>query len=53
MKNYRTFVYGNYHLQNFSVKIIKMQDDSIEFDMIGVNPAIANAFRRILIAEVN
>lgn len=29
-----------------------MEENLIEFDMIGVNPAIANAFRRILIAEV-
>lgn len=24
----------------------------MEFDMIGVNPAVANTFRRIMIAEV-
>lgn len=39
--------------KNFQVEIISLEDDDIEFDMIGVDAAIANAFRRILIAEVS
>lgn len=38
--------------KNFKINIIKMDDTSMEFDMIGVDAAIANTFRRILIAEV-
>lgn len=30
----------------------KDEMESMEFDMIGIDPAIANAFRRILISEV-
>lgn len=29
-----------------------MDEDSLEFDMVGIDAAIANAFRRILLAEV-
>ena len=29
-----------------------MEDDELVFDMIGINAAIANAFRRILLSEV-
>lgn len=32
--------------------MIKMNDDELEFDMVGIDAAIANAFRRILLAEV-
>ncbi|XP_004498147.1 uncharacterized protein [Cicer arietinum] len=38
--------------QNFKVEVKKLTDDDIEFDMIGIDPSLANAFRRILIAEV-
>ncbi|XP_063300246.1 DNA-directed RNA polymerases I and III subunit RPAC1 [Pelobates fuscus] len=38
--------------QNFRVDIIKMEDDVLEFDMIGIDAALANAFRRILLAEI-
>ncbi|XP_027336559.1 DNA-directed RNA polymerases I and III subunit RPAC1 [Abrus precatorius] len=38
--------------QNFKVEVKELKDDFLEFDMIGIDPAIANAFRRILIAEV-
>lgn len=38
--------------KNFQVKINSLDDEAIEFDMIGIDAAIANAFRRILIAEV-
>lgn len=37
---------------NFKVEVIRLTKDDMEFDMIGIDPAIANAFRRILIAEV-
>ncbi|XP_063774858.1 DNA-directed RNA polymerases I and III subunit RPAC1 [Pseudophryne corroboree] len=38
--------------KSFRVDIIKMEDDLLEFDMIGIDAAFANAFRRILLAEV-
>nr|CAD7400088.1 unnamed protein product [Timema cristinae] len=34
------------------IKIIKHNDLEMEFDMIGVHEAIANAFRRLLLSEV-
>lgn len=37
---------------NFKLVITKIDGDNLEFDMIGVDAAVANAFRRILIAEV-
>ncbi|KXZ47870.1 hypothetical protein GPECTOR_32g483 [Gonium pectorale] len=37
---------------NFKIVINKLDKEVMEFDMIGVDPAIANALRRILIAEV-
>mmetsp|Transcript_12794 Transcript_12794/g.27685 ORF Transcript_12794/g.27685 Transcript_12794/m.27685 type:complete len:357 (+) Transcript_12794:127-1197(+) len=38
--------------QDFELKINRIEDDTMEFEMIGCDPAIANALRRILIAEV-
>ncbi|XP_062589109.1 inactive tyrosine-protein kinase 7-like [Saccostrea cucullata] len=38
--------------KNFQIDMIKMNVDEMEFDMVGVDAAIANAFRRILLAEV-
>ncbi|KAJ4980430.1 hypothetical protein NE237_031267 [Protea cynaroides] len=38
--------------KRFRVEVIKLTEDDMEFDMIGIDPAIANAFRRILIADV-
>ncbi|KAJ3092742.1 DNA-directed RNA polymerases I and III subunit RPAC1 [Quaeritorhiza haematococci] len=38
--------------KNFKVVISRIGADDMEFDLIGVDAAIANAFRRILIAEV-
>jgi hypothetical protein len=35
-----------------SIKINDLSPERVEFDMIGVDPAIANALRRILISEV-
>ncbi len=38
--------------KNFKVEISRLTEDDMEFDMIGIDASIANAFRRILIAEV-
>lgn len=38
--------------KNFRVEVIRLTEDEMEFDMIGIDPSLANAFRRILIAEV-
>ncbi|KAM4772269.1 DNA-directed RNA polymerases I and III subunit RPAC1 [Rhinophrynus dorsalis] len=38
--------------KNFRIDIIKMEESLLEFDMIGIDAALANAFRRILLAEV-
>jgi hypothetical protein len=37
---------------NFDIKIISAADDKVVFDLIGVDAPIANALRRIMIAEV-
>ncbi|KAK3021552.1 hypothetical protein RJ639_046500, partial [Escallonia herrerae] len=37
---------------NFKVEVMRLNEDDMEFDMIGIDPSIANAFRRILIAEL-
>ncbi|XP_037274573.2 RNA polymerase I and III subunit C [Rhipicephalus microplus] len=39
-------------VKKFRVGIISMDETTIEFDLVGLNPAIANAIRRILLAEV-
>ncbi|CAO3686454.1 unnamed protein product [Umbelopsis ramanniana] len=38
--------------EQFQVKINRLSDMEMEFDLIGVDASIANAFRRILLAEV-
>jgi hypothetical protein len=38
--------------QKLRVKTQKLSTRSIEFDLVGVDASIANALRRILIAEV-
>ncbi|MBN3297068.1 DNA-directed RNA polymerases I and III subunit RPAC1 [Amia ocellicauda] len=38
--------------QNFRIDVIQMDEGTLEFDMVGIDAAIANAFRRILLAEV-
>nr|CAD1839391.1 unnamed protein product [Ananas comosus var. bracteatus] len=38
--------------KNFKIEIKWLTEDEMEFDMIGIDASIANAFRRILIAEV-
>ncbi|XP_021689849.2 uncharacterized protein LOC110671641 isoform X2 [Hevea brasiliensis] len=37
---------------NFKVEVIRLTKDDMEFDMIGIDASIANAFRRILISEL-
>ncbi|KAF7789292.1 hypothetical protein EIP86_000234 [Pleurotus ostreatoroseus] len=37
--------------ENLQVKVHRLSQRSIEFDIVGVDASIANAFRRILIAE--
>ncbi|CAG8759827.1 18721_t:CDS:10 [Dentiscutata erythropus] len=39
-------------IKRFRVKIIRKEQYDMEFDLIGVDTAIANALRRIMIAEV-
>ncbi len=34
------------------ISIVKKEDSELEFDLVGVDPSLANAFRRILISEV-
>jgi len=34
------------------VDVVHLDENSLEFDMVGIDAAIANAFRRILLAEV-
>ncbi|XP_019959086.1 DNA-directed RNA polymerases I and III subunit RPAC1 [Paralichthys olivaceus] len=38
--------------KNFRIDVVHWDENSMEFDMVGIDAAIANAFRRILLAEV-
>jgi len=38
--------------KGFSISVQHLSAETVEFDMIGIDPPLANAFRRILIAEV-
>ncbi|XP_047458504.1 DNA-directed RNA polymerases I and III subunit RPAC1 isoform X1 [Mugil cephalus] len=38
--------------KNFRIDVVHLDESSMEFDMVGIDAAIANAFRRILLAEV-
>jgi len=40
-------------LQNLKIDFQTLSEDRIEFDLVGVDASIANALRRILIAEVS
>ncbi|XP_065862719.1 uncharacterized protein [Euphorbia lathyris] len=42
----------DYFHDNFRVEVVRLTKDDMEFDMIGIDAAVANAFRRILISEV-
>lgn len=35
-----------------SINVTHLNEEEMEFDLIGVDASLANAFRRILIAEV-
>ena len=37
---------------NFRIDVNEMKNDEMQFDMVGIDASIANAFRRILLAEV-
>lgn len=43
----------DYFRRKFQVEVVRLTKDEMEFDLIGIDPSIANAFRRILIAEVH
>ncbi|XP_075720755.1 LOW QUALITY PROTEIN: DNA-directed RNA polymerases I and III subunit RPAC1 [Rhinoderma darwinii] len=38
--------------QGFRVDVVRVEGDVLEFDMVGIDAAVANAFRRVLLAEV-
>ena len=38
--------------QNLRVEVKELRDDFLLFDIIGIDAAIANALRRVLISEV-
>jgi hypothetical protein len=38
--------------KSLKIEMNKLTDDMIEFDLVGVDAAIANALRRIMLAEV-
>lgn len=40
-------------LLQFKINVLKSTFDHLEFDMVGVDASIANAIRRILLAEVS
>lgn len=40
-------------IEKLKISITHLDDESIEFDLIGVDPSIANALRRILLSEVS
>lgn len=46
------FLFCFVFLQNFQVNIVHRDESQMEFDMVGIDAAITNAFRRILLAEV-
>eukprot|EP00262_Sarcandra_glabra_P006740 TRINITY_DN1923_c0_g1_i1.p1 TRINITY_DN1923_c0_g1~~TRINITY_DN1923_c0_g1_i1.p1 ORF type:complete len:369 (+),score=68.97 TRINITY_DN1923_c0_g1_i1:191-1297(+) len=37
---------------NFRVEVVRLSEEDIEFDLIGIDASLANAFRRILISEL-
>jgi DNA-directed RNA polymerase I and III subunit RPAC1 len=39
-------------INNCDIEIISLTEEEIVFDLIGVEPPLANALRRILIAEI-
>ncbi|XP_049877830.1 DNA-directed RNA polymerases I and III subunit RPAC1 isoform X2 [Pectinophora gossypiella] len=39
-------------IKNFRIVIVRMDNFEMEFDLIGIQPAFANAFRRLMLSEV-
>ncbi|KAL4120087.1 hypothetical protein QTP88_012826 [Uroleucon formosanum] len=39
-------------LENFKINIISRSDNDLEFDLIGIDVAVANSLRRVIISEV-
>ena len=60
MKNYNSaFTYAAHGVQSYrefiddmDITINRVDDESMEFEIIGISPTFANALRRILISEV-
>jgi len=54
MRVVKRFVLFHYAatLQKFRIDIVHLGKTEMEFDMVGVDASIANALRRILLAEV-
>ncbi|XP_023953599.2 DNA-directed RNA polymerases I and III subunit RPAC1 [Bicyclus anynana] len=44
--NFKKFV------KKFRIVIVRMDNSEMEFDLIGIQPAFANAFRRLMLSEV-
>ena len=40
-------------LQDFRIDMVRLTEEEAEFDMVGIDAAVANAFRRILLSEVS
>jgi hypothetical protein len=40
------------NLDELKIKVLTLSENEIVFDLIGVDPSVANALRRILLAEV-
>ncbi|KAI9586601.1 DNA-directed RNA polymerases I and III subunit RPAC1 [Glossina fuscipes] len=38
--------------RKFKIIVVRYQGNELEFDMVGVHPGIANAFRRLMLSEV-
>ncbi|XP_026494420.1 DNA-directed RNA polymerases I and III subunit RPAC1 [Vanessa tameamea] len=38
--------------KNFRIVIVRMDSSEMEFDLIGIQPAFSNAFRRLMLSEV-
>lgn len=38
--------------KKFRIVIVRMDNSEMEFDLIGIQPAFANAFRRLMLSEV-
>ena len=48
----RALLTPNHHLCLLQVRVVRLEGDTLEFDLIGVDASFATALRRVLIAEV-